>query len=422
MGTRLSAAGILSIGDELLLGQVVDTNAAWLAAQLAALGIRPVEQRCIGDDAHRLADAIRELSRRCDVLIATGGLGPTADDVTREALAAACGCVLQLDPRSLEQIRTFYARLGRPMPEANRRQALRPACGTAIENRCGTAPGLHVSLGDCLCYALPGVPFEMQAMFEHAVRPELAARAAGRVVRVRQLHCCGAGEAAIGETLADLMSPGRTPRIGTTANLGIITVHIVAEAADADEAGQQIAQAEQQIRRRLGPLVFGADEQTLAGVVGQRLSAQRQTLAVAESCTGGLLGALITDVPGASRYFAGGVISYANEVKRDLLGVPQALLDAHGAVSEPVARAMAEGARRRLGVTWALAVTGIAGPGGGTPGKPVGLVYVGLAGPTGTKVHMLRFSPDQPRDVIRLRSCHAALDRLRRTLDDTAHG
>lgn len=422
MSDSLRSAGILSIGDELLLGQVVDTNAAWLAGQLAGLGIRPVEQRSIGDDVHRLAEAIRELSRRCDVLIATGGLGPTEDDVTRQALAAACGCVLQLDPRSLEQIRTFYAGLGRAMPEANRQQALRPACGEALENPCGTAPGLRVPVGDCLCYALPGVPFEMRDMFERCVRPELAARAAGRVVRVRRLHCCGAGEAAIGEKLADLMSPGRMPRIGTTANLGIITVHIVAEAATAAEADRLLDEAEASVRERLGPLAFGTDDETLAVVVGRRLLERAETLAVAESCTGGLLGALITDVPGSSRYFAGGVISYANEVKRDLLGVPQTMLTEHGAVSKPVAEAMAAGVRARLHTDWALAITGIAGPAGGTPDKPVGLVYVGLSGPPGTRVQMLRFSPAQPRDVIRLRSCHAALNRLRRALDDTPSG
>ena len=422
MSHALRTAALCSIGDELLLGQIVDSNAAWLAARLTGLGIEPVEHRTVGDDAQRIAEALRALARRCDVLIVTGGLGPTEDDVTRHALAAACGCVLQLDPRSLEQIRTFYARLGRKMPEANRRQALRPACGEALENRCGTAPGLRVPIDRCVCYALPGVPFEMRDMFERLVQPELAARAAGRVVRVRKLHCCGAGEAAIGERLADLMSPGRTPRIGTTANLGIITVHIVAEAATPNQAEVLLDSAEAQIRERLGSLVFGRDDQTLAGVVGQRLAQREQTLAVAESCTGGLLGALITDVPGASRYFLGGVISYANEVKRDVLGVPQGLLDAHGAVSEPVAAAMAEGVRRRLGSHWAVSLTGIAGPTGGSPGKPVGLVYAGLAGPTRTRVQMLRFSPDQPRDVIRLRSCHAALNLLRLLLDDTPGG
>ena len=422
MSDSLRSAGILSIGDELLLGRVVDTNASWLAGRLAALGIRPVEQRSLGDDVVRLGEAIRELSRRCDVLIATGGLGPTEDDVTREAFAAACGCVLQPDPRSLEQIRAFYARLGRPMPDANRRQALRPACGEAIENPCGTAPGLRVPVGRCLCYALPGVPFEMRDMFERSVRPELAARAAGRVVRTRRVHCCGSGEAAIGEKLADLMSPGRTPRVGTTASLGIITVHIVAEAATADEADQLLDASESQVRERLGPLVFGTDDETLASAVGRRLVERGETLAVAESCTGGLLGALITDVPGASRYFTGGVISYANEAKRDLLGVPQDVLDTHGAVSEPVAEAMAAGVRARLKADRALAITGIAGPTGGTPTKPVGLIYVGLSGPDGTRVQMLRFSPDQPRDVIRLRSCHAALNLLRKALHDTPRG
>ncbi len=419
MTESIRNAAIVSIGEELLAGDVTDTNAAWLAAELAGLGIRTREFRTIGDDADRICQTLRELAGRYNLLLTTGGLGPTDDDVTREALAAACGCVLEYDPRSLEQIRAFYARLDRPMPESNRRQALRPTCGEAIENRSGTAPGLRVRIGRCVCFALPGVPFEMRTMFDRSLRPWLAARAAGRTRLTRLLHCCGAGEATIGQKLTDLMRARGPVCFGTTAEPGIITVRMTVESDDPGAARHQLDLAERLVRQRLGSLVFGADGQTLAGAVGQRLADRGQTLAVAESCTGGLLGALITDVPGASRYFRGGVISYANEVKQALLGVPAAMLEAHGAVSAEVAAAMVRAVCARLGSDWGLSVTGIAGPTGGTPDKPVGLVCLGLAGPGVMRVRTLRFSPDQPRSVIRLRSCYAALDALRRALDDT---
>lgn len=409
----MERAWIIATGTELTQGHTVDVNSAWLAEQLAGLGLRTERIVVIGDDLEVLCAVLQQATRSTDVLLLTGGLGPTADDLTRQALARLAGVPLALDPECLAHLREYFARRGREMPEANRVQALVPRGATVLPNRCGTAAGLALRLGGAWCFALPGVPFEMRAMFADEVAPRLSVAARGRCLRTRRLKTCGRGEAEIGELLRDLMTPGRNPEVGLTAELGIISIRITAAAPVREEADTLLAAAEREIVRRLGNAVFGGEGDTLASVGGKLLAETGQTLCTAESCTGGLLGKLLTDVPGSSAYYRGGVIAYADEIKRRWLAVPGELLEAHGAVSAAVAEKMADGARAAWGTTHALSITGVAGPGGGTAAKPVGLVYIGLAAPGGTATHEYRFGADAPRDVIRARSAITALNLLR---------
>lgn len=406
-------AWIISIGTELTLGQSLDTNSAWLAQRLAGLGFRCTRHVTLPDERADIADQFRAAARAADVVLVTGGLGPTEDDLTRTALAEAAGQELVLDPASREQIRAFFAARRRTMSASNESQALRPAGGRALENPVGTAPGLFVEIEGTPFYVLPGVPHEMREMFAMHVEPGLRALGGGRVVCSRTLHTFGTGESIIGERIRDLMERGRNPEVGTTAKLGVISIRINATAESTAAATALLDGAERELRARLGEWVFGRDDQTLASAVGELLVARGGTLALAESCTGGLIGALLTDVPGSSRYFRGGVIAYANEVKRDVLGVSAHDLERCGAVSDVVARQMAESARGRLGATLGLSVTGVAGPGGGTDEKPVGLVYVGVADAAGVAVHELRLGETTPRDVIRRRAAQSALNAVR---------
>lgn len=410
---RFALADVVSIGTELTLGQTLDTNAAWVARQLAACGVRCRRHVTVPDEIEPIREALVAAGRASDVIIATGGLGPTADDLTRQALAEAAGSALIEDAAALAQIREFFRRRGREMPERNRVQALRPESGRIIENPCGTAPGVALRVGRAQCFALPGVPSEMRAMFERDVAPHLRRGAAGGVIRSRVLQTTGLPESELGARIADLMTRGRNPEVGTTADLGVIGVRINATAESPAAADALLDAAEREIRSRLCDAVFGQDDETLASAVGRLLAERGATVCTAESCTGGMIGAALTDVSGSSRYFRGAIIAYADEVKTAALGVPPETIASCGAVSEPVARAMANGARDRLGATYALAVTGIAGPTGGTAEKPVGLVYVALAGPRGTVVREHRFGEDSGRHAIRVRTVRAALAALR---------
>lgn len=411
----MPTAWVISTGTELVLGQSVDTNAPWLARELAAVGLRCTRLVVVPDELADLRDTLLRAAEGSDFVILTGGLGPTEDDVTRQALAAAAGCELVSDADSLEQIRAYFTARGRAMPQQNRVQALRPTSGRALPNRHGTAPGIRVEVRGKVCFALPGVPFEMKAMFAEHVVPELRAASGGAVLLSRTLLTFGAGESEVASRLGDLMARGRNPEVGTTAQLGIIAVRINTRAAT-HEAAALLDETEREIRQRLGDLVFGSGEDTLASAVGRLLVARGETLATAESCTGGLIGKLLTDTPGSSRYYEGSVVTYSNTLKQELLGVGVDLISEHGAVSQAVALAMAQAAQRRLATTYALAVTGVAGPEGGTPTKPVGLVYVGLATPQGARAHELQFGPNSPRDVVRTRAAHAALNLLRQEL------
>ncbi len=409
-------AGIIAVGTELALGQTVDTNTAWLARELATLGIRAGQHVTVPDEADDIrAEALR-LATSCDVLIITGGLGPTEDDLTRAALAAAAGVELEVHQPSVDHLREFFASRRRVMPERNLVQARLPRGAQVLANPCGTAPGFCVELGGTPCYVLPGVPFEMQMMFRNEVRPALAAQARGRVLRSRLIHTFGMGESDVGSKLADLMQRGRNPEVGTTAGVGVVSVRINALADSAAECDALLGEYAAEVRGRLGEVVFGEGDRTLAEACGELLVEAGQTVATAESCTGGLVSKLLTDAAGASRYFLGGVVCYANSAKEHVVGVPGALLVEYGAVSEPVAAALAEGAARAFGTDWAVSVTGIAGPSGGTAEKPVGLVFVGLHGPGGTRAEEYRFGTDWPREGIRIRSAYAVLNTLRLAL------
>lgn len=407
-------AVIISCGTELVTGQCVDTNSAWLSAQLTPLGVKVVEHVTVGDDVTHLASAIRRALDGTSLVILTGGLGPTLDDVAREAIAAALGKPLEENPEALAQVRAFFDRWQRPMPESNRRQAMIPRGCEVIANPRGTAPGIRYSRDDRHLYAFPGIPTEMQAMFNAAVVPRLHAVTGGATTESALLLCFGISEAKLGELLADLMQRGRNPSVGTTASHAILSVRVLSEGGSAEEARRLLQADVAEVRRRLGTTIFGEGDDTLERVVARLLVEHGKTIATAESCTGGLLSKRLTDIPGSSAYFLRGYVTYADAAKVDLLAVPADLVSKHGAVSEHVAGAMALGCRRAAGSDYAISITGIAGPTGGSPPeKPIGLVYIGLAHSTGVETLRVLCGDHLTRDEIRDRSCKTALNLLR---------
>jgi nicotinamide-nucleotide amidase len=428
---------ILSVGDELVLGQTIDTNSAWLSAQLAAVGCGVAAHLTVPDDQPAIERAIRESITRCDVLLITGGLGPTEDDLTRQALAIVMRAPLQSNAQWLAELDKFFAARGRPMPATNGIQAMIPLGAEIIFNTAGTAAGIHADVRrvplmndenfkegteatfrrdydpHCQVFVMPGVPKEMKIMFERDVLPHVRAASGGAVILSRTLHTFGLGESAVAEKLGDLMNRARNPSVGTTVSQGVVSLRVNARFATLDKAMLQLDQTVERCRAALGSLIYGQDEQSLAEVVGRMLKAApgAPTVSAAESCTGGLLGKMLTDMPGSSSYFAYGWVTYANRAKEQLLGVPSELLQQHGAVSEPVVIAMANGARQRSASTYALAISGIAGPDGGTSAKPVGTVCIALAHPDGSQARTFLFPGD--REMVRDRSAKMALTLLR---------
>lgn len=432
---------ILSIGDELVLGQTVDTNSAFLSAELVRLGIGTLYHQTVADDCPAITEAIVRASQAAELVLISGGLGPTEDDLTRDALAAALQAPLVEHAPSVELIRQMFARRGRTMPERNKIQALHPAGSQVIANSCGTAPGIKACLNRATLYITPGVPSEMVAMFRLSILPEIEkysvegssssgssgdgnsggnsggtegnhSSARRDAILTAKINTFGSGESTVAEKLGELMDRRRNPLVGTTVAGGVVSVRVRSEFADPAQAQRELDQTIQLIEQRLGPIVYGRDSDTLALAVLKILKERGQTLATAESCTGGLLGAVITDTPGSSAAYLGGWITYANQMKVSELGVPAALIEKHGAVSQPVARAMAEGALRKSGSDWSLAITGVAGPEGGTAEKPVGLVWLALARRGGAS-DALRCDLGSERDIIRDRSAKAALQLLR---------
>jgi nicotinamide-nucleotide amidase len=397
---------ILSIGTELLLGQVVDTNAAWLSARLAEIGVGVYRRTTVGDNRERIIQALRDALERADGVITIGGLGPTDDDLTREAIAAVLGEPLVLDEGEAARLRAFFAARGREANERQLRQAMRPMSAQPIPNPNGTAPGLYAERDGKPIIAMPGPPNEFQPMATDYVLPRLAERTGGRVIRSRVLRLCGIGESDAEAQLHDLIA-SENPTLAPLAKLGEVHFRITARADSPEHAEQMIAAMEREVRTRLGAYIFGTDDTTLEQAVVERLIQTGQSLVVAESCTGGLLANRITNVPGSSEVFLGGVVSYSNALKQLLLGVPAETLVQYGAVSEPVARAMAEGVRQRLGGWWGIGITGIAGPGGATPDKPVGLVYVAVSDPDTTVIKRQLFAGD--RQTVKYRATQYAL-------------
>ncbi|MHC4100154.1 MAG: CinA family nicotinamide mononucleotide deamidase-related protein [Planctomycetota bacterium] len=408
-------AAIVSIGDELVAGQAPESNARWLADQLSARAVSIGELRVVPDDREAIASTLKELARRCDLIVVTGGLGPTVDDLTRDALGdlLAPGRDLLTDDEQQELLKKRFEKLGIPMPESNLVQVRHPEGTRMLANRRGTAPGLAGRLGKCLIYCLPGPPHEMQGMFDRQVLPELAL-SDQRVQVTGLVHAYGLPEADAGERLGSIADRDRRPRVGITVSNAILTARIQAQGAPA-EARRQVEQTRALIRERWAPFVYGDDGQTLAEAVGAQLAEAGRTAATAESCTGGWLSRLIVDVPGSSSYFVGGWVTYSNQLKTSCLEVPEALLAEHGAVSDAVARAMAEGALAASGADEGLAVTGVAGPDGGSDDKPVGTVFIGLARRMKGRVDVSarRFFFPGDRTTVRDRSAKSALQLLR---------
>jgi nicotinamide-nucleotide amidase len=414
-------AVILSVGDELILGQTVDTNSAWLSAQLVDQGVMVAYHKTVADDQAAIAAAIREAVEGAPLVIVTGGLGPTADDLTRQALADVVGKPLDLHPPSLHRIRAFFKALGREMPVTNRIQAMVPRGSEMLDNDWGTAPGLKIRKGRATVFAFPGVPREMVPMFERYVLPTLA-RKAGRTILTETLRTFGAGESTVAETLGELMRRDGNPMVGTTVSGGIVSVRIRSDFPNGDQARRHLERVVAVVEARLGTLVFGRGTATLPSVVGQRLREAGRTVTTAESCTGGWLARLLTDSPGASQYYVGGWVVYSNVMKHRELRVSEAVLAEHGAVSEETVRLLATHARDKAGADYALAVSGVAGPDGGSEAKPVGTVWIALAlgqGP-GAKVVAERFQFPGDREMVRDRAAKMALNMLRLELDKPA--
>jgi nicotinamide-nucleotide amidase len=412
-GTVGVRAEVVSVGTELLLGDITDTNATFICQKLAGAGVDVHFRQTVGDNLERLCGALSAAFGRADVVIITGGIGPTNDDITREAVAQVLGVPLHEDPQVWAAIQAFFQARGYHVAATNRKMACAPEGARFIRNARGTAPGFIAGRDGKEFIAIPGVPAEMRAMMEEAVIPHLLSRQKGgaSLIKSRTLRLAGIGESAAAEKIEDILSTQTDPTVAPYAHPGEVTLRITTKAASEAEADAKLTAMEQRLRERLGTFVFGLDDETLEVVVGRLLRQHGLTLALAESCTGGLVASRITDVSGSSDYFLGGVVAYSNAEKTRLLGVPEELLQQHGAVSAAVARAMAEGARRGAGADVAVAITGIAGPTGGTAEKPVGLVYLGLAAEGETRDEELRLHGD--RAQIKWRTAQAALDMLR---------
>ena len=381
---------ILSIGTEITRGELVNTNAAWLAASLTDLGFEVLEHCTVDDDEARIVAALERLSRTAKVIVSTGGLGPTTDDLTTVAVAKALGVPLERDEGSLDQIRRRFDKLGRTMSASNAKQADFPKGATVLANPIGTAPGFEVSLGQACAFFMPGVPREMMRMFDEQVTPRIRELSPNDSHQIR-FRTFGLPESVVGEKLAGIeeQNPGVT--IGYRAHFPEIEVKVLARAKDKSEAHELATRVAAEVRARLSDVVYGEGEDTFPGVVGRALRTRGWTLAIAESCTGGLVGHLLTREPGASDFLVLDAVTYANSAKQQVLGVDEDALRGHGAVSAEVATRMAEGARRVSGADVALSITGIAGPTGGTETKPVGLVYLAVSTNKGTVVKERNF-------------------------------
>ena len=405
---------ILSTGDEVLTGMIADTNAAFLADQMGSLGFEVMRHTTVGDDRGMLDAAFRQLGESADVVLCTGGLGPTVDDLTTEIAAQVLGCELTLDEPALAYMEGLWKARGRTMPENNRKQAMIPAPAEVLANPVGTAPGFTARIGRAQFFFMPGVPREMKKMFAEQVVPRLERlRTEPTVFEVRVYRTFGLTESGADLALAGLEERFPEVKLGFRAHFPEIQIKLTVKGPDIAAARSRLEAAADEVKQRLGAHVF-SDGAPIEEIVGAGLRREKATLATAESCTGGLVAQMLTAIPGSSDYVDRGFVTYSNQAKMDLLGVTEEILRDHGAVSEPCARAMAEGARTRAGTTYAVAVTGIAGPGGGTPEKPVGLVYVALAAPDRTVVRRLRWTGQ--REQIRAISAMVALDMLRRRL------
>lgn len=404
---------IVAVGTELLLGNIVNTNAQYLSQKLADLGIDVYYHVAVGDNLKRLSDTIKEGLLRSDLIITSGGLGPTVDDLTKEGVADALGLRLLPDGASIRKIEAMFKAMGRTMTENNIKQGYIPEGAEILENDNGTAPGVLIEKDGKTVIMLPGPPKELYPMFEDKVLPYLRTKTAS-TIRSRMLRVIGVGESAAEDMLKDIFREQTNPTIAPYAKEGEVHLRITAKADSAEEAGRMLDKMESSVRDILGENIYGYDEETLEEVVVKLLQERKLTLSLAESCTGGLVANRLTDVPGASENLMCGVVSYSNASKMKLLGVKEETLREYGAVSSQTAEQMAEGVRRILNTDIGVSVTGIAGPGGGSMEKPVGLCYIGIAFGDGTEVHKLNFTGNRKR--IKWNTSNRALDLLRRKL------
>lgn len=410
---KATRAGILTIGNEVLYGQILDGNAAFLGRELQALGFEVAWRATVGDGTDEIGVAVRSGLSRCALLVCTGGLGPTSDDVTRGAAARLFRSKLALDRKVLEGIRQRFARRGLRMPACNRVQAMVPSGAETLPNPQGTAPGLLFRRGTKAVVFLPGVPRELEAIWEQTLRPMLAGRS-GRGTAVVTLRTFGQPESAVADRLRPVENALPKGSLAYLPSYRGVDLRLTFSAASADSARKSAEAAARRIEQKLGEAVYGRGQETMEQAVGRLLSGLKLTVCTAESCTGGLVADRLTDVPGSSSYFMGGVVAYSNKLKMDLLGVNPNTLRRHGAVSRRTVLEMARGGRRRHGCDVCLAATGIAGPSGAVPGKPAGLVFLAVSGPYGDIVRQKRFAGS--RRTVKEWAAQSCLDLARRYL------
>ena len=416
----MKKASIVSIGNEILSGLTVDTNAAYLSRKLLSIGITVTSSYTVSDDIGVIVRALQRAADDAELVLVTGGLGPTDDDLTRQAFAKFLDSELKLDEKILQRIEDFFTKRGREMPEKNKIQAYISVGSTSIPNNLGTAPGIMAERQSKLFIALPGVPSEMKQMFEDSVFDKLKRLAEGQFVIVKRLKCFGTGESNIAEMIGDIMQRGRNPQVNCTASASDVTLHIIATSADEKTAARMVQKDQKLLQGILGVFCYSSDDKSLTEVVAERLTKQKKTIAVAESCTGGLLAGMFTDIPGSSNYFLQGWVTYSNNSKITQLGVSAELIKKYGAVSAEVAEAMAEGAQKNSDSNVAIGVTGIAGPDGGTAEKPVGRVYISLrsdiSSSSKSQIRTERFIFSGGREAIRIRAAKTALNMVRLSL------
>ncbi len=409
-------AELIAVGTELLLGNVANTDAQMVSEGLSTLGITVHHHTVVGDNPQRLTEALETARKRADIIITTGGLGPTYDDLTKQTICRAFGREMELHQDILEEIRSWFeTKMGKAMPENNVQQAMLPVGCTVFANPVGTAPGCAFQEGGVHVLMLPGPPFECQYMFEHQAAPYLERLTDGVIVS-HEIRVFGMGESAVEEALREPMTQLTNPTLAPYAKTNECMVRATAKAATREAAEDLLRPLVEQVKGILGDVVYGVDVDSLEAVVSALLRERGLTLSAAESCTGGLIAKRMTDLPGASKVFRGGVVSYTNGVKAGVLGVPDALLEQYGAVSEPVARAMAEGCRRACGSDLAVSVTGVAGPDKDDWGNEVGTVYIALASREGTLCKRLSCGRGRGRGRVRTSAAHNAFDIIRRTL------
>lgn len=411
----MKKAHLISIGNEIINGDILDSNSSWLSRQLASCGIETIGIQAVGDDIRLIYNALENAAKQADIILTTGGLGPTDDDITRDAIADFANVKLVLKQDIVDKIQSFFRARNIQMPQKNTVQAMIPQGLDVLDNNAGTAPGFAGIVDKIFVASMPGVPTEMKLMFTEAILPKLKDFSDGKILKTQKIKIFGLGESTVAEMLGDLMNRTRNPLINCTVSGGIITLHIISKADNTKAADEQIKADTQLLQNILGDWIYAVGDYELADVVGNLLLKKNKTVCLAESCTGGLVSKMITDSSGASQYFKCGWVCYCNDVKADFLGVDKNLIEKYGAVSAQVAEKMAIGALEKSKTDYAISITGIAGPTGGTEQKPIGLVYICVADKKEAVVEEYKFSR-RTREFVRLRAAQSALNQLRMKL------